>query len=282
MDKKITDAEKRAAFIEPGKDSLFNTLDKANFAWNQLSKGIKLPAAPPPPNVDVKSGPDIITIGWSYPEDSYYQDAVTGVDDWSEWRVYRKKGAFLTFDPLDEGAIVKWEMVFSTNDKTVRKYVDEDVIRGDEYYYAVTAVDNGTQNTTGAVPGTKLESSRFVNMTQLPASPYKPGMNTLAKNQVKVVPNPASIIAGASLNEGSQDKISFYNLPLECRLRIYTESGELVWEREHFGTSDHHWDQKTDSNQYVTSGLYILAVTEGKDIDGNMLGNQFTKFVIIR
>jgi hypothetical protein len=282
MDKKITDAEKNQAFIEPGKDSLFNTLDKAHFAWNQLSKGVKLPAAPPPPDIQVTSGPDFISVKWSYPDGSYFQDAVTGVDDWDEWIVYRKKGAFLTYDPLDEGAIVQWEKVFSTKQKNIQEYIDSNVVRGVDFYYAVTAVDNGTQNTTGATPGSRLESSRFVNMSQLPAVSFKPGMNVVAKNQIRVVPNPASIMAGASLNQGTPDKISFYNLPVECRLRIYTEAGELVWEREHYGHSDHEWDQKTDSNQYVTSGLYILAVTDCKDIEGRPLDSQLTKFVIIR
>jgi hypothetical protein len=280
MDKNITDAEKNAAFMEPGKDSLFNNLDKAYYAWNQIKQGNKLPAAPPPPDISVTSGPNIITVKWSYPDNSYFQDAVTGVDDWDEWKVYKKKGSFLTYDPLDEGAILPWELVFSTREKSIQEFVDTAVTRGIDYYYAVTAVDNGTQNTTGYNPNGKLESSRFVNMSQLPAVSFQPGLNV--SNLVRVVPNPATVAAGAALNQGSPDKISFFNLPLECRLRIYTEAGELVWERLHYGTSDDMWDQKTDSNQYVTSGLYILAVTDCKDINGNALENQFAKFVIIR
>jgi hypothetical protein len=276
----ITDEQKNQAFMEPGKDSLFNTLDKSYYAWDKINKGIKLPAAPPPPDINVTSGPNIITVSWSYPEDSYFLDAVTGTDDWDEWRVYKKKGAFLTFDPLDEGAIAKWELVYSTKDRGTLVFIDSSVTRGVDYYYAVTAVDNGTQNTTGYIPGAKLESSRFVTMSKLPAVPYMPGLNV--SNMVRVVPNPATVAAGAALNQGSPDKISFFNLPIECNLRIYTESGELVWERTHYGTSDDEWDQKTDSNQYVTSGLYILAVVDCKDIDGKALENQFVKFVIVR
>lgn len=280
MNKRITDADKNKGFIEPGKDSLFNTLDKAYFAWNQISKGVKLPAAPPPPDVTVTSGPDIIKVGWSYPDQSYFLDAVTNVDDWKEWRVYRKKGASLTFDPLDEGAIQKWELIYSTRDRNVQSLVDSNVTRGIDYYYAVTAVDNGSQNTTGYMPGEALESSRFVNMSLVPVSPYKPGLDV--SNLVRVVPNPATVAAGASLNQGSPDKISFFNLPFQCKLRIFTEAGELVLEKDHYGTGDDEWDQKTDSNQYVTSGLYILAVTDCKGLNGKALDNQFVKFVIVR
>lgn len=280
MSKKITDEQKNQGFIEPGKDSLFNTMDKAYFAWSQINKGVKLPAAPPPPDMSVKSGVDVITVKWSYPDQEYFRDAVTGVDDWSEWRVYKKKGAFLTYDPLDEGVIQKWELVFSTKDRNVTEFADSNVIRGTDYYYAVTAVDNGTQNSTGFRPGSRLESSKFVTMSQLPAVPVKPGLDV--STQVRVVPNPATTVAGGALNQGAPDRISFFNLPNSCKLKIFTESGELVWQKDHYGTSDDDWDQKSDSNQYVTSGLYILAVIDCKDNFGKALDNNFVKFVIIR
>lgn len=281
MAKTITDKQKNDAFIEPGKDSLFNTLDRANFAYSKINKGVKLPAAPPPPDVAVSTGPSQIEVSWSYSEGSYYQDAVTGVDDWDEWKVYRKKGAILTFDPLDETVINRWELVFSTKDRNTKTFIDKNVTRGVDYYYAVTAVDNGTQNTTGYKPGQKLESSRFVTMTQLPTNSVKPGLNTA--KEVRVVPNPASRWkAGGALNQGAPDKISFFNLPVSCKLGVYTESGELVWSKSHYASADDSWDQKTDSNQYVASGLYILAVTECKDMNGNSIDNQFVKFVIVR
>lgn len=281
FNKIITDEQKNAAFIEPGKDSLFNTLDKAYFAYSQMRAGRKLPAAPPPPDMEMAGGPDKITVKWSYPDNSYFQDAVTGVDDWSEWRVYRKKGAFLSFDPLDEGAVEKWSLVFSTNDRNVREFIDSLVTRGVDYYYAVTAVDNGTQNTTGFKPGARLESSKYVTMSQLPSVPFKAGLSV--SNLVRVVPNPAtSNRAGKILNQGTPDKISFFNLPYQCKLRIFTEAGELVWEEDHIGTSDHEWFQKTDSNQYVASGLYILAVTDCKSLEGKTLSNEFVKFTIVR
>ena len=144
-----------------------------------------------------------------------------------------------------------------------------------------TAVDNGTQNTTGYMPGQRLESSRFVTMSQLPINSVKAGLNTT--KLVRVVPNPASRWkAGGALNQGNPDKISFFNLPVSCKVSVYTESGELVWSKSHYASADDFWDQKTDSNQYVASGLYILAITEAKDLNGNSLDNEFVKFVIVR
>jgi hypothetical protein len=97
-----------------------------------------------------------------------------------------------------------------------------------------------------------------------------------------VVPNPATVAAGGLGFAGTPNKILFVNLPVKCTLRIYTETGDLVKTIDHYGTADHEWDQRTDENQYVTSGIYILAVTDCEGLDGQSLDNQFVKFVLVR
>jgi hypothetical protein len=275
----LSDSAKKS-WILTGRDSLWKVLDRANWAWDRMSKGESVPAAPPPPDIVVTSGPDIITVQWEYPSPSYFLDAVTGIDDWYAWRVYRKRGAFYVNDPLDQKSGARWELVYETTDRAQTSYVDHSVQRGVDYYYAVTGVDNGTQNTTGVDAGVRLESSRFVTRSQLPAAAFKPGLNTSAG--VRVVPNPATVAAGTALVGGTPDKISFFNLPAKCTLRIFTETGDLVKVIEHYGTADDQWNQRTDSNQYVSSGIYILAVTNCQDINAKPLDNQFVKFVIVR
>jgi hypothetical protein len=44
---------------------------------------------------------------------------------------------------------------------------------------------------------------------------------------------------------------------------------------DHFGTDQEVWDQRTDSNQYIVSGIYVLAVTEAVDVAGKTLPDQF-------
>lgn len=275
----ISDQEKNE-YILRGVDSLYNNLENAYWAWNKLQNGETIPSPPPSPDIAVTAGPNYINVSWSYPSEDYYKDAATGENDWYAWRVYRKKGASLVNDPEDQKSGEVWEMIYETTDKNLTSYNDEDVIRGLDYYYAVTAVDDGSQNINGLNPGEKLESSRFANRTQLPVTSYKPGLATT--EQVRVVPNPATIAAGAALNSGSPDKISFFNLPFKCTLRIFTETGDLIKTILHEGTADEEWNQRTESNQYVTSGIYVLAVTEAESVDGNPLDNQFVKFVIVR
>ena len=280
MNKSITDSAKNT-FVQLGKEELWKTLDNANWAWEKLSKGLSIPAAPPSPDLEVKSGPNNILVSWSYPDPSYYNDAVTGIDDWYSWRVYKKQGAVYVNDPLDQGSRSQWEFVFETTDRNQTSFTDTNVVRGLDYYYAVTAVDDGVQN-NGTNVGQKLESSRYLCRSKLPAVPYKPGLNTLTENQVRVVPNPATVAQGSALSYGHGDKISFFNLPYKCTLNIFTETGDLVKRIEHEGTADDGWDQKTDGNQYVSSGIYVLAVTDAKALDGSALESQFIRFVLVR
>ncbi len=96
---------------------------------------------------------------------------------------------------------------------------------------------------------------------------------------VRVVPNPYDV-RGRFLQFGDQsqlDRIAFYGLPPICKLKIFTERGDLIWEKDHvIGTGDELWDSKTTYGQIVTSGIYILYV---ETPDGRSV---FRKFVIIR
>ena len=272
----ITDKEKND-YIMTGRDSLFKSLDRAYWTWHH---DLNIPDPPPPPDVIVQSDADRIVVSWSYPEDDYYKDPDTGVDDWYAWRVYRKKGAPYVGDPQDNYSGETWKLIYETTDKDELSYIDTDVTRGVSYYYAVTSMDDGSQNTDGLFPGQKLESSRYVNCTGLPAIPFKAGL--AETDRVRVVPNPATIKAGSLGFPGEISQILFAKLPYKCTISVYTETGDRITTFDHFGTDQEIWDQRTDTNQYVTSGIYILAVTHAEDVDGHPLPDQFVKFILVR
>lgn len=276
LDGEISDSAKYACLLT-GKDSLFESLDRAYWAWN---RGLDVPDPPPPPDLEVTSDADRVVISWSYPDDSYLKDPDTGVDDWYAWRLYRKEGSAWVNAPGDQQSGKKWELIYETTDKGETTYWDTDVTRGVSYYYAVTAVDDGSQNVDGIFPSQQLESSRYVNRTGLPAIPFKAG---LAQTElVRVVPNPSTISAGALGFPGEEDQILFVNLPYRCKLRVYTETGDLIASLEHDGTDQEIWNQRTDANQYIASGIYILAVTDAEAVDGRQLPDQFVKFILVR
>jgi hypothetical protein len=84
-----------------------------------------------------------------------------------------------------------------------------------------------------------------------------------------------------------QRSIRFVGLPAQCRIRIYTQSGDLVATIHHelfFPPSDtEDWRLITDTDQFVASGLYIYVVDQTKDGQGNDLGlSKVGKLVIIR
>ena len=96
---------------------------------------------------------------------------------------------------------------------------------------------------------------------------------------VRVVPNPYDI-RGRFMQFGDRfqyDRIAFYGLPPICKLKIFTERGDLVWELEHTkGTGSELWDSLTSSGQIIASGIYILyvEVPDGRSV--------IRKFVVIR
>ncbi|UCD37876.1 MAG: hypothetical protein JSW54_13820 [Fidelibacterota bacterium] len=272
----ITDAEKNV-FIHMGRDSLIQVLDRANWAWNIGLENV--PAPPPPPDIEVTSGPGYNTVAWSYPSGDYYLDPHTAVDDWYAWRIYRKTGAFYVDDPDDDNQNFQWEFIHEIRDRQQTAWQDTSATRGVSYYYAVTAMDDGTQNTTGLLPGQKLESSRFANRSREPAISFEPGLDV--SDQVRVVPNPVTTASGF-LGFPGEDKVRFVNLPIEATLSVYTESGELIKRIDHYGTADADWDLRTEYRQTVASGIYILVVHNARDMQGNSLPDQFVKFIIVR
>jgi hypothetical protein len=265
--------------LASGKDSLFQTIDRAFWAW---SRDLDVPDPLPAPDLTVNSGPNRIDLEW---EDlSAVGDPDTDQPDLDHYNIYRKLGSFLvdTDDELrEDGTHLVWQLIASVP-ASQTTYSDESVIRGENYHYAVTAVDDGTQNTNGLFPGQKLESSLYANRSEIAAKAFLPGEDN--SDNVLIVPNP--FISGAqdfNFAGTRSNTILFVNLPSYCTLRIYTVTGDLIKKIEHSsGSADDEWDLITETNQFVASGVYILKVSNAKDLAGNSISETIEKFVVIR
>ncbi|MGE5410944.1 MAG: T9SS type A sorting domain-containing protein [Clostridiales bacterium] len=258
LNSKITDAEKEA-WVLKGRDSLQQTLDRANWTWDRMTRNASIPAPPPPPDIEIKSGKEFITVKWSYPDGSYFKDAVTGVDDWNAWRVYRKAGAMLTNDPLDQKNGEIWKLVYETTDRNTLKFEDTNVVKGNEYYYAVTAIDNGTQNTVSPFTGMRLESSRFINMSTWSAvvgvdpSDVKPEMHfTYALRQN--YPNPFNPATTLVYQIPQSDKVVLKVFDVLGR-----EVATLVNQEQKAGEHSVRFDGSA-----LPSGIYIYSIQAGQ------------------
>ncbi len=77
---KIDDAQKNS-LISTGKDSLFQSMNRAYWAYN---RNMDVPDPLPAPDIEVTSGPDQIKIEWSYSGDRGFNDPDTGIEDFLE------------------------------------------------------------------------------------------------------------------------------------------------------------------------------------------------------
>jgi hypothetical protein len=82
----------------------------------------------------------------------------------------------------------------------------------------------------------------------------------------------AGILSGQTGTEvnGSQGGITFADLPSECKIRIFTVSGELVRELHHSDITSadptrERWDVKTTNGHSVASGVYFWRVESDTD-----------------
>ncbi|HSQ77204.1 MAG TPA: hypothetical protein VLT13_16700 [Bacteroidota bacterium] len=238
-----------------GKDSLFQTFRRAlaNFkSGHQLA-----PVPLPPKSFTVTSQGDKVGLEWEV-----YNASDPTIKN---FRIYRTQGRY------DGDYTLLAELP-----STARSYADVTAGRGPAYYYYIVVVGDAALNTgTGLIPaGVALTSSRYYTQTYDPAylkrqagdqdtsKSWGPdGKSTWTMNDIRIVPNPYSISSTAATLRFDQepDKIAFFNIPGYCKIRIYTELGELIKEIDHNdGSGDAYWNSITSSNQVIVSGIYIV------------------------
>ena len=127
------------------------------------------------------------------------------------------------------------------------------------------------------------------NVITVKFTPVQP-LRNYKLSEIRIVPNPFNIkarnIQFGTTDPTTRDRIAFYNLPPECKIRIYTETGDLIETIDHTnGSGDEYWHSVTSSKQIVVSGLYIayFEVTRDSD-DGQYKKGEsiYKKFIIIR
>jgi hypothetical protein len=264
----------KRAWIETGIDSILKTYSNATAMYQYLyNDGPEVTEAPPPPNeFRVASRGDRISLSWA--------DNASTTNGFDGYVIYRSEGNVM--DPK-----TVYRKIFECNaSDAVHQFEDITANRGfDYYYYIQTKARDASQG------GRLLYSSAFWTLTSVPANLLRPAGTSLA--QVRVVPNPYDIRARMfQFGEDFQyDRLAFYGIPGICKLRIFTERGDLIWEKYHDnGSGDELWDSKTSSGQIVVSGIYILLVEVMENITNEESGELvfrkgetvYRKFVIIR
>jgi hypothetical protein len=255
-----TTKTKNDAFLT-GKDSLFQTVRRA---LANYKSGYQIAPAPlPPKSLSITSQGDKIALVWEV-----YN---AGDANMTGFRVYRTIGRY-------DGDYT----LIAELGATARSYNDVTAQRGQAYFYYVQTVGNASLNTgAGLTPaGVALTSSRYYTQTYDPAylkraagdqdtsSTWGPNGNSKwTMNDIRIVPNPYSNGAKANVLRWNNypDRIYFFNIPGYCKIRIYTELGELIKEIDHNdGSGDAYWSSVTSSNQVIVSGIYIVVFENSK------------------
>jgi hypothetical protein len=221
-------------------DSMLQTFRRAIECYRNGYSVIQPP--PPPKTFEVISGGDRIKLVWA---DNAAEDP-----HFNGYRIYRSEGSVAN-------ALTVYEKLFECDaSNAVHSFDDITALRGRDYYYYIVSKDDGTRNLER--PGVPLVSSKFYTMTNKPARLRRPAKENI--EDIRVVPNPY-VLSKRALQFGEvrgYDRIAFYGLPGVCTIRVFTESGTLIWTKKHDdGSGDELWESLTSSGQVIVSGIYI-------------------------
>ena len=258
------------AWVYTGADSIMQSFRRALANYNM---DFNIPQPPLPPALfEVTSGGDKIMLNWT-PSESESESNFSG------YRIYRAVGTpdtiFQKIAELPPGSDY---------------YEDKSAARGFSYYYYISSYTDGSLNTAGiANPTGSLESGRFYTMTSRAAFlKRKAGVEL---DDIRIVPNPFNIRAEKNQYIGEPDKIMFLDIPAYCKIKIYTERGDLIQTISHVdGSGDESWNSLTSSRQEIVSGVYIAYFEVTQDYYDSQTqellykkgDSTYKKFIIIR
>lgn len=203
-----------------------------------------------------------------------------------------------SYDSIDTAFWIETGMEFY-------EYVDEDVLNGLGYFYAVTATDFESRSSGGGervITGPGIESDPQGNFQfSTPRFAAQTAEERAEDGQaVFVFPNPAtteSLADFSQLKPNADDptgtRVMFANLPRAHNLiSIFTLAGDLVETIDHDGTSDTcpdeggfgdcggaaFWNLVSRNGQEVVSGIYLYSVESSDAAFDRVIG----RFVVIR
>ena len=269
-------------------------LDNAEIANWLIEQDFNVPSPPPAPPLSLEAQNRHVNIIWNptverNPEDYTDANRADGISQPFEgYRLYKST----------ESAVGPWTLLgeydladntFGANTGLNHRYTDTGLLNNVEYYYTVTAFSK--PDTVSRFPS--QESSLLAN-----AKTITPGTAPPASvGEVAVVPNPYRGDVNYNAfnppwekpprtreNWMEQDRrVQFINLPEQCRIRVYTLSGDLITTLQHSdperGYED--WNLTSAVGQAISSGIYLFTVEDtGPGATRGKL--QTGKFIVIK
>lgn len=285
--------------------------DHARTAQRAFDRNYIVPVPPPSPRFKVVARDRALDYYWDNSPEATRDPTSPDPDDFEGYRLYigEERLGLHRIAQFDEKEAPKDTTGFNTGFDAVRldppvtldgvtyhyKYTVSGLRDGFKYFCAVTGYDLGN------VEIESLESGISQNKTlAIPA----PAAGEMPGGKVTVFPNPYRVEARWDQGQKVRDHyLWFANLPPRCTLKIFTLSGDLVFEVQFDGASYHGegargiydprreldvnaptlsgttygWDLITREGQAVATGLYMFSV-ENKATGERSVG----KFLLVK
>ncbi len=202
--------------------------------------------------------------------------------------------AYLLGERADSLYFLEWPKV-DGGGRPYYEIVDDDVFVGFTYYYHVSCFDKGyfkgkflfnkTDNficdedpEAPEIPGEPVECEDVAHEVVMTVDAPE------SVDRIYAVPNPyrtgTSAATSPSYHNFPDGTIKFFNVPGDAEVKIFTVSGDLVWEYRHVSADGDDgvvsWDVKNKEGGDVCSGVYIYRV-EGAGGD-----DMYGRLVVIR
>ncbi|MBI5709052.1 MAG: hypothetical protein HZC42_01940 [Candidatus Eisenbacteria bacterium] len=299
------------AFV--GGDDVADIVTHARFAQRAYDRDYIVPVPPPSPRFKVVARHQALDLYWDDSPESFTDPTSPIPQDFEGYRVY------LGEDRLDLGRVAQFDLATPPHDTTGfntglgrlstpvtldgatyhYKHTVTGLRDGAKYYCAVTSYDLGNTEIES------LESGIAQNKTLAIPAPA-PG-EKVGGDKVTVFPNPYRVEARWDRGQLVRDHyLWFANLPEECTIKIFTLSGDLVFETKFDGRSYHGdgargvydprreldvkaptlsgrafaWNLITREGQAAATGLYLFSVQD--DSPGRSGERAVGKFLIVK
>lgn len=288
-----------------------NIQEHARFAQRAYDRDYVVPVPPPSPRLKVVARAQALDLYWDNEPEFAVDPTSPILHDFEGYRIYigENRLALHEIAQFDKSTPPNDTTGFNTGLDVIRlnppavfdgqtyqyKYSIPDLRDGFKYYCAVTSYDLGN------IEVESLESGVSQNKTMAIPSPA-PGERPNSK--IVVFPNPYRVEARWDQGKLVRDHyLWFSNLPERCTIKIFTLSGDLVFDTDFNGANYHGegsrgiydpqreldvgpptlsgasygWDLISRHGQAVASGLYLYSV-EDKDTGKRTIG----KFLIVK
>ena len=299
-----------ADFAFVGGAQISDIQEHSRFAQRAFDRNYIVPIPPPSPRLKAIARHNAVDLWWDNSPESAIDVTSPLPQDFEGYRVY------IGEDRLDLHRTAQFDLKTSPHDTTgfntgFTAIARDTVIDGQPYHYHYTIdhLRDGfkyfvgvTSYDLGNVEIESLESGITQNKTEVVAAPA-PG-EKVGGDKVIVFPNPYRVEARWDQGLKVRDHyLWFTNLPPRAKIKIFTLSGDLVFETDFDGATYHGasargvynpstdldvdpptlsrrtfaWDMITNGGQAAATGLYMFAVEDKASGE-----KQRGKFLIVK